>query len=289
MKILSPRCARLRVIALPVAVILAIRLLLPWLLKRAFAPGPTDTHLTPADLDLDAEEVWLSSGNETRLHAWFIPVDRPAPMVIVLHGWGASAAHMLPLAKPLHHAGLHTLFLDARNHGLSEHDGFTSMPRFAEDLDAAAVWGHAQEAVTSVGMIGHSVGAGAGILSASRSDRLAAIVAVSSPSHPGELMREQLSRVPRPVLSLLLRVMQRIIGHRFDAFAPLVRIGMVQAPVLLVHGTDDRIVPIKDLHALAAANPMARTLEVPGAGHSDLAAFEPHVATITAFLRNHLL
>ncbi len=63
---------------------------------------------------------------------------------------------------------------------------------------------------------------------------------------------------------------------------------MLQAPVMLVHGTDDRVVPVRDLHSLAAANDAAITLEVPGAGHSDLEAFAPYVDNITDFLRRQL-
>lgn len=261
---------------------------LPRLLTRMFAPPSPAVDLTPADLDLPSEHVWLSSTTGTRLHGWLVPVPGTAPLVVVLHGWGSSAAQMLPLGRHLHQAGFHALFLDARNHGLSEHDRFTSMPRFAEDLETAVAWALGQARFRSIGVIGHSVGAGASILSASRRDQLGAVVAIATPAHPEELMREQLSLIPGPALGLLLHMVQSIIGHRFDAFAPLARIPLVEAPVLLVHGTADRVVPLDDLHRLAAANPGAQTLIVPDADHGDLAAFEPHVDEITTFLAVHL-
>ncbi|MEA1902918.1 MAG: alpha/beta fold hydrolase [Actinomycetota bacterium] len=208
-----------RWIWLPFAIAVGAYYTAPRVLKRAFAPPQRDSRQTPADLGLPEEDVWLAGGNRTRLHGWFIPVDQKAPAVIVLHGWGGNASLMLPLAPHLHRAGFHTLFLDARNHGLSEHDGFTSMPRFAEDLEVAADWTRAHPAVTSAGVIGHSVGAGAAILSASRGDRLDAVVSVSAPAHPGDMMREQMASIPRPLLTLILGAVQRIIGHRFDAFA----------------------------------------------------------------------
>jgi pimeloyl-ACP methyl ester carboxylesterase len=232
--------------------------------------------------------VWFDSVNGTRLHGWFIPVEGRAPAVIVLHGWGGNAALMLPLAPHLHRAGFHTLFLDARNHGLSEHDRFTSMPRFAEDLEVAADWARAHPAVTSVGVIGHSVGAGAAILSASRGDSFDAVVSVSAPAHPGDMMREQMTSVPKPLLTLILGAIQRVIGYRFDAFAPRHRIAMVSRPVMLVHGSADQVVPIDNLDELAAAHPDAEVLVVPGAGHTDLEPFEHHVANITDFLDRHL-
>jgi pimeloyl-ACP methyl ester carboxylesterase len=41
---------------------------------------------------------------------------------------------MLPIAAPLRRAGLNVLRVDARNHGGSDSDTFSSLPRFAEDL-----------------------------------------------------------------------------------------------------------------------------------------------------------
>lgn len=277
-----------RWIWLPIAVAAGAYYAAPRVLKRTFAPPQRDVRNTPAELGLAADQVWLESANGTRLHGWFIPVDGMAPAVVVLHGWGGNAALMLPLAPHLHRAGFHALFLDARNHGLSEHDSFTSMPRFAEDLEVAAEWVRTHRNVTSMGVIGHSVGAGAAILSASRSDTFEAVVAVSSFAHPGEMMREQMAQVPKALLTLILGAIQRIIGHRFDEFAPRNRVALVKAPVMLVHGDADTVVPIESLRELIEAHPGADVLVVPDGGHSDLTPFEPFVGDITEFL-NHCL
>ncbi len=261
----------------------------PKAFKRAFAPPQPEIDGTPSDLGLPEEQVWLRSRNGTRLHAWYIPVDTvvgtPTPGIVVLHGWGANSSLMLPLASHLHKAGFHSLFLDARNHGLSEHDDFASMPRFAEDLDVGVQWLAKREEVSSVGVIGHSVGAAASILSASRSGHLSAVVAVSSFAHPGEMMHQQLDRIPRPLVTLILAGVQRIIGYRFEEFAPQFRIGLVEAPVLLVHGDDDDVVPLSDLYELSAADPTAEVLIVPGGGHRDLGPYEPYVGVINDFFR----
>ena len=94
----------------------------PRILRHAFAPPQRDTERSPRDLGLPEEEVWLKSLTGTRPHGWFIPVEAHSPAVVVLHGWGGNSALMLRLAPHLHEAGFHTVFVDARNHGLSEHD-----------------------------------------------------------------------------------------------------------------------------------------------------------------------
>jgi len=83
-------------------------------------------------------------------------------------------------------------------------------------------------------------------------------------------------------------ILQRIIGHRFDSFAPRNRIAGVKVPVLLVHGSADKVVPVTNLHELAEAKPDAEVLVVPDAGHSDLDAFACHVEDITDFFSRKL-
>lgn len=264
--------------------------LFPEVLKRGMAPPQREQPLTPADLGLPEMPVTLTSATGTGLHAWFIPAGGAAPAVVVMHGWGANASLMLPLAPHLHRAGMHALFLDARNHGRSEHDDFVSMPRFSEDLDVAIDWLQGLEDVTSVAVIGHSVGAGAALLVGSRRTDLTAIVSVSAFAHPGEIMESgpPMNRMPAPMRQGVLRTMERTIGARFDDIAPRATVARVKAPLFLVHGDADRVVPISNMHELAKRAPTARTLVVPGADHGSLEAFEPHVGTILGFLSEHV-
>lgn len=243
---------------------------------------------TPADVGLAAQDVWLESKSGTRLHGWFVPVPERAPAVLVVHGWGGSAALMLPFAPELHRAGFHAFFLDVRNHGHSEPDRLVSMPRFADDLEVALDWLEQHPEVTTIGVIGHSVGAGASILSASRGRSPDALVSVAAPADPGDLMRELMAKLPRPVLAAVMAVVQRIIGARFEDFAPRHRIPLVDSPLLLVHGDADAVVPVASMHELAAAQPRAEVLLVAGGTHSDLERFAPHLADVTGFLTRHL-
>lgn len=92
---------------------------------------------------------------------------------------------------------------------------------------------------------------------------------------------------PRPLLIAVFWAMQRIIGHRFDDFAPRNRIALLEAPVMLVHGDADSVGPMDSMRELAAA-PRAEVLVVPDGGHSDLTPFEPYVSQIIEFLNRHL-
>lgn len=275
---------------LPALLVVGAVRLMPEILKRTLAPPQREQPHTPADLGLPEEEVTLTSAGGTELKAWFLPVGGKAPTVVVLHGWGANASLMLPLAPHLHRAGFHALFLDARNHGRSEHDDFVSMPRFAEDLGVAIEWLRGRQDVSSIGVIGHSVGAGAAILAASRSDQINAVVSVAAFAHPGEAMAEgpPFVHFPAPVQRSLFRTMERTIGFRFDDIAPRERVGLIDAPVMLVHGEADTTVTLRHFEDLVERAPEAETLLVEGADHASLEAFEPQIHRILGFLAQHL-
>ena len=276
-------------IAVPVGLAVGAALAAPPLLKRLFAvPQRAVPDTTPAHLGLEGEHVWIDGPSGKRLHAWFIPVDTEAPAVVVLHGWGGNATDMLPIAPGINSVGFHALFLDARTHGLSDNEDFMSMPRFAEDLDTALAWLHARDDVTTVGVIGHSVGAAAAILAASRDTTIDAVVAVASFAHPEELMWRAIP-YPAPVKWTLLRIIRRMIGVSFDDIAPRNRIGEVKVPVLLLHGDADDVVPVEDALSLHEHLPSSRLITVPGGKHADLEAFEPYFEQVDDFLRSALV
>ncbi|NDU91534.1 MAG: alpha/beta hydrolase [Ferrovum sp.] len=98
-----------------------------------------------------------------RLFAWYIPAlhGGPLPAIAIVHGWGGNAEIMLPFASVLHRAGYALLLFDARNHGKSDPDDFSSMPKFAEDLGHVIDWLEAQPGIApgKIAVLGHSVGA----------------------------------------------------------------------------------------------------------------------------------
>jgi uncharacterized protein len=179
---------------------------------------------------------------------------------------------MLDLAPYLQNLGLHTLLLDARCHGNSADADFTSMPRFAEDLEAARAWVLSQlhTKQSPLMAIGHSVGAAAVLLSASRTP-WAAVVSMSAFAHPADMMwrflREHRLNIPG-LGNWILKHVQRTIGFDFDEIAPQNTIQKITCPVLLVHGVKDQDVPLDEAHRLEArATQPVELIQVPGVGH----------------------
>ena len=238
--------------------------------------------------------VRLPTANGKSLFGWFIAAGERAPALVVMHGWGGNAEMMLPLAAPLQARGFALLLIDARCHGQSDGDSFASLPRFAEDIDAALAWLAGQPEVDAqrLGVIGHSVGAGAALLVASRRDDLRAVVSLAAFAHPAAMMRRWLAsmRIPYwPFGAYILAYVQRVIGYRFDDIAPRRSMARTTCPVLVVHGLEDDTVPVDEAREIYAARPSdaVELLLVPGS-HDDYGDVTRHLGQLGDFLERHM-
>jgi uncharacterized protein len=226
-------------------------------LHAVLAPAIDLTGLSPEAHGLNAQAVRIPTAQGLGLFAWFVPSlcalpwQGASPAVVLLHGWGGNASNLLPAAQALHKAGYAVLLMESRNHGRSDADDHSSLPRFAEDLDRAIDWLGAQTSVDAGRLfaLGHSVGGAAVLLCASRRRDLRAAISVAAFAHPEQLMRRWFAsrRVPYwPLGWLVNRYLERVIGARFDDIAPVNTLAHTHCPVLLVHGVQDHTVPIGD-------------------------------------------
>lgn len=139
-----------------------------------------------------------------------------------------------------------------------------------------------------VGVIGHSVGADAALLAASRRNDVVAAVSVAAFAHPAGMMKRwmQSKRIPfYPLGAYILFYVQRVIDHRFDDIAPSRTIRSVDCPVLIAHGTEDEIVPVSEARQIFAnrRDGRVRLLLMPG-NHNEYGELERYIATVTGFL-----
>ena len=270
---------------------------------RAGHPTPRPPQLTPADLGMPFEEVKVPTTDGLTLPGWFVPADggRVGPGVALVHGWESARDRLLPMIQFLRAAGFHCLAVDVRGHGANLVE---ILPITAGEFgaDALAAWRalDARPDVSSGAVLGHSMGAIGAILAAAAEPRIAAVVATSSPADPWRLTRQtfRLARLPfpdavaYPLAWLTTRVYLRPRGHRvadISATAALRRIG---APVLLVHGTADTVVPVAHLDRLARLTGLTghpiEQLVIDGGQHSWLYEFPVYRRTVASFLARAL-
>ncbi len=246
----------------------------------------------PNKLGLAFQTVSIPTVSEKRLFGWLLPVPDATSSLIILHGWGGNAEQMLPMAQPFHQAGMNVLLVDARNHGRSDRHGFSSLPRFAEDMDKAIEWLKRTypEYSRKIALLGHSVGGGAVLLTTSRRSDIDAVISVSAFAHPEWMMRRFLKRLHLPdrLIALVIHYVEWMIGFRYEEIAPINTICHIHCPVLLVHGKADRTVPVEDALTIerGCKRPHVRLLTIENAGHESVEKIKAHEDELVQFLRD---
>jgi len=271
------------------------------MLHIGFIPPRLRGGKTPDDFAMNYQQLEIETSKKKKLFAWYIaPLSKSdksrsaesAPLIVIVHGWGSNSEQMLPIASIFHRAGLHVLLFDSRCHGLSEGDTYSALPRFSEDIHH--VIDQAVKTLSFNGkiiLLGHSVGAGAVLYSSSKRNDIAAVISLSAFGSPQWLMTRyfQNFKLPKFLIGFLLSYIQWVIGHRFAEIAPVNTIKQLTIPVLLVHGSHDKTIPIEDAYAIQKNNSNGRLLIVDNADHDSVDKIKSHGQLLIDFLKQQQL
>jgi dienelactone hydrolase len=211
----------------------------------------------------------------------FEPERSTERAVILVHGYTGDARFTAWLGARMRDAGWMALCISQRGWLGStgdEDQGF----RQPDDLFALADWLARERGAARIALVGFSQGAQVVLLAAARADRFAATVAFC-PCTDLDLWRQQTGN---PALEAYLE--DFVPPERRIACSPVHSAQRIAAPVLLVHGDADTLVPIAQSEVMVAANPAIRLHRVPGAGHDFQPRFEEGWNAAMDFLRPHL-
>lgn len=230
-------------------------LMLP--LERALIYFPSRASAFPTSA-VGAPVEAVTFGSHASLYGWFVP-GRPDRTVLIFCGNGGNLTYRAPLLARMRRELDASLFIfDYQGYGRS--GGVPSeAATYADARDALAyLRGRPDVAPGGIVYYGESLGSAVAVELAAEEPPLALVLNAPFTSIP------DMARVHYRLLGPLLRLVQT----RYDTAA---RIGGVNAPVLVVHGADDDVVPVEQGRRLFdAANEPKRLLIVPRAGHNDL-------------------
>lgn len=194
---------------------------------------------TPAALALDYEPVEIETKDGELLHGWFVPAPEERAVVLFFHGNAGNISHRLESLRIFHSLGLSVLIFDYRGYGLSS--GRPSEQGTYEDAQAA--WRHLVHtrgvSPDRIILFGRSLGGAVATWLAAQQAPGALIVESAFRSVP-DLAAEIYWFLPVRRLARIEYPVERLIGE-------------VSAPVLIVHGRDDEIIPFSHAEALHAA------------------------------------
>lgn len=212
-----------------------------------------------------------------------------APGVVLVHGVSDGRDRWLPWAEQLGAAGVHSLRLDLRAHGLSDGAVCTYGQREAMDVLAAARWMADQPGVGDLVVVGTSMGSGT-VLSASRDLNAKAFILLAPAADYAELVARRVSLLGplvAPVLAVSAPFARSLGQTPMTGWSPGARMND-EVPTLVIHGVADRTIPIASSRELAGAHDNVRLIELPGVGHDEIPAAaagdDETWATVRAFI-----
>jgi uncharacterized protein len=221
-----------------------------------------------AEFKMPYATAWISvPGNKGKIHGWWIPPEsvterknRDRPQVLLyLPGAGGNKGNNLWRIKGFHKLGLATLAIDYRGYGQSK-GNFPNESQFYTDSQAA--WNYLTQVrripPQQIIIYGESLGGA-----------IALDLALKHPDAGGLVMQSTFTSMEETVKRIDYRFgffpINLLLTERFNSIA---KMRSLQVPVLLIHGTSDRVVPYDMSQRLYQAAPQRKELLlIPQGGH----------------------
>ena len=224
--------------------------------NRLFMYFPDPTRVAPEAAGLNGvKEIELRVADGTILIVWHGPARDDMPTIIYFHGNGANAASRAPKIQKIREQGFGVFYLNNRGYG-----GSGGRPTEKDNVaDAIAAYDHliGLGVPATIVAYGESLGSGQAVrLAAARP--IAAVVLEAPLTSTVDVGRRTYFWLP---LGLLIT----------DKYDNERNIRSVTAPVLILHGEQDDVIPVEmGLRVYRAANEPKRIELFPQGTHDDL-------------------
>ncbi len=234
-----------------------------------YRPSVADS-LRLADVKLNADlgiDVELKTTDGNTLRGWLLKEQKPneengeAWLVIYFPGNSLNRYERLTDLREVAASGFDVLIFDYRGFG----DSTGSPSESNLSADALLIW---QYAINELGykerrtiIFGESVGGAVALSMWSETNpkppKPAALILNSTFASLPQTVAWHYPQFPFHILLL-------------DRWLSIERIGNVQSPIVVFHGTDDEMVPVAHGRTLANGSNRARFIEIPGATHNEI-------------------
>lgn len=235
---------------------------------RLADPPERSAGAAAADPPSGTDVVELTSADGTTLSAWSTPskAKKSKTAVILVHDAGGDRSDLERLAAALR-ADHDVLTLDLRGHGASEDAATTLGPAEAEDV-RAAIEAVAEQGDGRVALVGVGLGASSVLAAAGGDSRVDGIVAVAPWPRVADAVSAQLRdddvALAWPADWATLIAMLFRTGRDVTSADVMDTVTRTTAPILVVAGTDDPLLPAATLRTLENLAPHLTTWQVEG-------------------------
>jgi uncharacterized protein len=269
-------------------------------LALVIAFGQLATRPTPSvvpKLAGNEQELQLKAKDGVQVAASVFPVtNQNAPVILLLHGNGASRGQFQNHVAWLNAAGFNAMAIDLRGHGESK-GGKKSFGLFeSRDAEAAVRWIRTNHPNSKIGVIGVSLGGASSLLG--DYGPLTVDAMILQAVYPdidraiynriSSRIGSALATIGAPTLTLQSPILYGVSSERISPIKAAVK---YKEPVLVIGGANDVYTPPSETQQLHKAFPGKTFIWIaPGLGHDQMsdandAAYQEHVL---GFFRKHL-
>ena len=233
-------------------------------------------EVTPDVIGLEYTDVDIDTSDGVRLHGWYVSSTGANRTLLFLHGNAGNISHRLDSIAIFNSLGLNVLIVDYRGYGRS--GGSTSEQGTYRDAEAAWRYLTDERGIepSRIIVFGRSLG-GAVAAHLAATEAPAAVIVESSFTSAADMAAKLYPFLP---VRLLLRLDYPVIDN----------VEAAKAPVLIVHGRDDEIIPFAMGQELYEAAPQPKAfLELDG-DHNGAFVLdrERYVEGLQRFLDEHV-
>jgi len=222
-------------------------------------------------------------GEDLKLAGWYLPNEGSSKAVVLVHGRDANrrtamAGTFVELAEALNRSGYAVLLFDLRGHGESGGEKrYTFGVTERRDVLGAVDWLLQQGfASGSIAVLGTSMGGASATGATAAEPAIGALILDSTLSDLKPLIQQKFvdeSGLPLwfvPGVMLMTRILY---GYDLAGVRPVDELPSVAPrPVLIMHCTEDEMVPLEQGEALAESVPGAQTWYTGGCQHAEIHA-----------------
>jgi alpha-beta hydrolase superfamily lysophospholipase len=234
--------------------------------RLIFSPS-SEIKITPNEIGLVYEDVWLQIRNPQQnkfeqIHGWWLPNSNSnAPVLLYLHGNGENISGNLGRAQFYHQQGFSVFLIDYRGYGKSLGQ-FPNEMRVYEDAQLAYDYLVQERQVQpkSIFLYGHSLGGA-----------IAINLAVNQPEISGLIVESTFTSIQdvaeiNPFYRLF--PLDLIVSEKFESIK---KINRLKTPILIIHGTEDELIPFSMSRMLYnSVQTPKNLLIVEGANHNNV-------------------
>jgi fermentation-respiration switch protein FrsA (DUF1100 family) len=260
----------------------------------------TPVTMFPDQFRLAYETIDFPTADGLTLRGWFIPAvgGETGKTIILCHGWGVNRGDLLRDTHFLAEKGFNLFYFDFRASG--ESGGAISSVGYLEtrDFDAAYDFlkAHRPLAMEHAAVFGSSMGGSVAVFAAAKYPELKCLLAENTFLSYIRVIANWSwlrTKVPYyPLVPLTLAFVKLKLGADPEPFSPAHNIGKVKAPVLMINGDHDDIVPLRDAETLfgLCASEKKQLWVITGASHGKCAEVggEVYKNRVTQFFTENL-